>query len=380
MQEAITISQEATTIFRMEDIQAKRHYKGKKKSDIVNFPIALRRDVFSVKANQQLINAPISAGRIIFKILNDLSYDQFQAERNKDQLTLFENDFMTENNTYARFTFKVSDIDKSLNYNHVKEGLEFLENMDKGWHKAKNSQGKTISSYGGVISNANISKGEISFLMSSYWVGRFVKLGKYNAAFIDTAWVLKKMKHVLFYLWLLEIDMEIGTSVKFDNLQNTYDYDYRDPVTFNKNVLKPLRKKLDICSNVSFNSSVRGNLIHIMPYYTKHTDLELKEETITKQHITQKLHYWKTRHSLTKEDIDILKSIINLDKSSYRLFINAYDSYVAQCRREKKRANDLTGADFLKIFQQRIIEEYQKSAWSNMKGHENAYPIITQDS
>ncbi len=358
-----------------EEIEPVRHYKGKKNSDIVNFPIALRREILSPLANKKLLTAPITTIRIILKILNDLSYDQFQVERNKRQLSLFEKDFMTNNNTYARFTYKVSDIDKNLNYNHVKEGLEFLENLEKGWHKAKNLKGNTISSYGGVISNANISKGEISFLMSSYWVERFLKICSYNPVFFETAWELSKMKQVLFYLWLLELP-EKGTKVKLENLQEAYDYSYKDANTFNKSVLKPLRAKLDRNSNVSFNSSVKGNLINIKPYYTKDIDLNLRKETFTRQHITQKLHYWKTRHELSSNDIDILKSLINLEKSTFRLLIKAYDSFIRNCRINKKKATNHTGKEFIKLFQERIIEEYKSSAWAEMKGAHNAYPVI----
>lgn len=204
-------------------IEPTRHYQGKKNSDIINFPVALRREVFSLKANKALIKAPITTARIIFKILNDVSNDQFQKERNIGQLQLFEEEFMTENNTYGRFTFSVEDIDKHKDYKAIREGLEFLENLEKGWHKAKNSKGKIIKSFGGVILNPNISEGKVSFLMSSYWIGKFLNLGIYNPAFFDTAWELTKMRQVLFYLWLLEL-REKGTRVRFETFQEIYNY------------------------------------------------------------------------------------------------------------------------------------------------------------
>ena len=110
----------------------KRHYKGKNNSDIINFPVGLRRDFLSPINNKEVLNMPISSHRIIFKILNDVSNDQFQKLHQKDQFTLFEDDFKTENNTYARFTFKVSDISDKQDYTNIKKGLEFLENLNKG--------------------------------------------------------------------------------------------------------------------------------------------------------------------------------------------------------------------------------------------------------
>lgn len=356
-------------------IEPTRHYRGKKNSDIINFPIALRREVFSARANKELIEAPITTARIIFKILNDISNDQFQSERNIGQLQLFEEDFMTENNTYGRFTFRVEDIDKNRDYKAIREGLEVLENLEKGWHKAKNSKGKTIKSFGGVILNPNISEGKVSFLMSSYWIGKFLKLGIYNPAFFATAWELTKMRQVLFYLWLLEL-REKGTKVKFETFQEAYGYNYTNAQAFNKHVLKPWREKLDKCSNVSFNSSTKRNIIHIVPYYTKNVDLELKKETVTKQQITQKLHYWKVRHKLTKDDIDILKSLINLDMTSYKLFVKSYNAFVAKCKSEKTKVTNYKGSAFIKMFQDEIINTYKNTVWGNIQP--NAYPIICE--
>lgn len=358
----------------LSDIEPKRHYKGKKNSDIVNFPINLRREVFSPKANKELLEAPITTARIFIKVLNDVSNDQFQEERNIGQLQLFEEEFMTENNTYARFTFDVEEIDEHKDYNAIRKGLEVLENLEKGWHKARNSKGKIIKSYGGVILNPNISEGKISFLMSSYWIAKFLNLGVYNPAFFETAFALTKMRQVLFYLWLLEVP-EKGTKVKFENLQETYNYSYKDAQAFNKNVLKVWREKFDTCSNVSFNSSTKKNIIHIVPYYTKDVDLQLKKKTVTKQKITQKLHYWKLRHKLTTDEIDILKSLINLDLLNYNLFVKSYNSFVSNCKKDKTKVTDYQGSEFIKMFQDYIIETYKNTVWGDIKP--NAYPVIT---
>lgn len=351
----------------------KRHYQGKKNSDIVNFPVLLRKEVFSSTANKELVNAPITTGKIIFKTLNDISNDQFRAERQPGQMALFEEEFLTEHNVYARFTFDVEDIDEHKDYNAIRRGLEFLENLDKGWHKAVNSKGKTIKSLGGVISNPTISEGKISFLMSSYWVNKFVNLGNYNTAYFQIPWKLSKMKQVLFYLWLLEIPSK-GTKIRLDNFNDAYDYNYQTAQLVGKHVLKPLRQKLNECSNISFNYSTRKHLIHITPYYTKDVDLQLKKKTVDKQRITQKLHYWKVRHNLDKENINILKSIINIDSAAFPLFLKSYQSIVDECKRKKKKVTDFQGADFIRLFQNKIIDVYGAYPWA--RKNPNGYPII----
>jgi len=353
----------------------KRHYKEKKTSDIVNFPILLRRDFLSLKLNKEILNAPVSSLRMVFKILNDVSHDQFRKSniKQRQQLSLFEEDFKTEHNTYARFTFKISSVAGKKDYTNVKRGLEFLENWQKGWYKAVNEKGKTIKSYGGFISNANISDGNISFLMSSYWFEKIVQIEKYNTAFTQIAWKFTKSKQILFYLWLLELP-DNGTKVNFHTFQEIYDYHYKDANTYSKNVLKSLKKKLDSFSNRSFNYSVKGDIIHIVPYYTKDTTIVLKKKTSKNQDITQKLSYWKQRHKLDKKNIDILKTLINLDYGNFKLFKNAYANIKLTYKAEKKPLTSLQGEEFLQLFQGEIMSTYQNSVWGNIS--KNGYPVI----
>lgn len=353
----------------------KRHYQGKKISDIVNFPVDFRRNFLSPQVNKEILEAPVCATRIIVKILNDVSHDQFRSSNvlQKTQYSLFESEFKTENNTFARFTFNLSDIAEKRDYTSVKKGLEFLENYKKGWHEAINENGKKIKSYGGFITNSNISDGKISFLISSYFLEQVISLEKYNPAYTQIAWKFSKSKQILFYLWLLEV-RDAGTSVNFKNFQEAYGYNYLDAHTYCKNVLKSLKGVLDRYSNKSFNYSVKGNLINIKPYFTKDTELEISKETQNKQEIIQKLNYWKQRHKIDKYNIDILKSLINLDYSNFRLFTKAYSNLLKTCKIQKTTIVSLQGNEFIKKFQEEIIVTYQNSAWGSVS--KNGYPTI----
>ncbi len=357
-----------------EPIKPAREYFSKKNSDIINFPVQLRRDVFSPNANKELLEAPIAVARILFKVLNDISNDQFQEERQKGQFALFEEEFLNENNVVARFTFKVTDIDEHRDYKAIEKGLQFLENLDKGWHKTINSKGKATKALGGVIIQPNISESRVTFLMSSYWINKFMNLGVYNPAFLDTAWKLSKMKQVLFYLWLLEVNHVNGTRVRYETFNNSYDYNYRSAQDIGRYVLKGLRAKLDSCSNVSFNYSTRGDLIYITPYYTKDVDLELDKKTIDTQEITQRLRYWKKRHKLEKKSIDSLKTMIKLDATVFSLLNKSYQSIVDDCKGNKTKVTDYKGNEFISLFQEKIIDFYRNGPWfrSNPKG----YPVI----
>lgn len=347
----------------------------KNNSDFINFPVLFRQEALSVKKNYELLEAPITALRIIFKVLHDISHDQFQENRQLNQLNLFEKQFTTENNSYCQFTFSIDEIDSNRNYKSVRKGLEFLEKLHKGWYKVTNSSGKTVSSYGGVISNANIESGNIFFLISSYWIEKLLKIPKYNMVMYGLAWHLPKSKQILFYLWLLEIP-EKGTTVTFDKLQASYGYNYDSPTSFARNFLKSIKKVLDQYSNLSFNYKVHNKKITILPYPTKTINLKLNEETVNKQKITQKLHYWKTRHNLG-EKISNIKSVINIDNSCFPILLRAYENLVSESRRANKKLTDFEGEEFLKIFQHHIKEYYEGSPWNDI--FKDGYPRITND-
>jgi hypothetical protein len=362
-------------------IRESRHYTRKSNSDIINFPVVLRQHFLSPKKNQNILKAPISALRIIFKTLNDASYDQFQTNDKKHQrrqLSLFEDDFLTANNCYARFTFKVSDISTNKNYRNIEAGLVFLENLHKGWYKSRNSKtGKIVKSLSGFIREANITEGKITFLMSAYWLEQILKIDSFNSALLQTAWELKNTKHLLVYLWLLEVP-DSGTKIRFDNFQKIYHYNYGTTKDLAKNVFKSIKNKLDKKSNKSFNYAIRGNLIHIMPYYTKNIELDIRSTTLAKQQITQKLHYWKKRHLLSTNDIAILKSLINIENTTFTLFVKAYRSFIRNCRENRIRATSFTGQKFLEIFQDEIKNGYDNSYWHKIAP--KGYPKIIDEN
>ncbi|TKD58992.1 hypothetical protein [Flavobacterium sp. ASW18X] len=352
-----------------------RHYTSRKKSDIVNFPVPFRRSALS-GADKGLAQLPVSSFRILFKILNDISYDQFHPKKQKQQLNLFEEDMLTENNTFASFSFPAKEVDEHLDYRAIEKGLESLENLSKGWHESITSKGKKVKSLGGVISSPQLSEGKVSFLMSAYWIRQLMQLPHYNKALLRTPWELSKGKHVLFYLWLLELPDE-GTRVNFHNFQTYYDYNYKDAQSLAKFALKPLKALLDKVSNRSFNYKTSGDLIFFTPYYTKDVQIELKDKTVTNQQITQKLHYWKVRHKLEKTHIDTFRSFISKDKGSYQLFVKAYDFFIKSCKKEKIKATTYTGNDFLALFQNNIEEYYNSTELG--KVIPNGFPKVYTD-
>lgn len=351
----------------------KREYKGKNNSDIINFPLDFRRSYLSPSNDKELLNMPLYSYKIIFKILNDISMDQFHPENKNQskQLSLFEDELMTEDNSYVRMSFKVTDICKNRNNKEIEKALKFLENFKKDWYKSRNSKGKIIKTLGGLISNPVISEGKINFLISNYWFKKLVQIPKYNVALFDTAFKLSNGKQILIYLWLLELK-DTGTVVSFDKFQSVYDYNYKSVKTFVKNVLKPLKERLDLYSNKSFNMSVKGENINIKPYFTKDIKLDLKIQTNIKREITRKLSYWKERHKLNEDNVDTIKTIISLNQGDFNLLLNAYARFVKQCKKEKIKTVEFINNKFMEAFQENIKNEYKNTSWYHIS--ENGYP------
>lgn len=352
-----------------------REYKGKKNSDIINMPLGFRRSFLSPSDDKEILNMPLYGYKIIFKILNDISMDQFHPENKNQskQLSLFEEELMTKDNTYIQMSFKVSDICHNRDYAGIKKSLDFLELFKRDWYKSKNSKGKIIQTLGGLISNPVISEGKINFLVSNYWFKELVQIPKYNVALFDTAFKLSNGKQILIYLWLIELQ-DTGTVVSFDRFQKVYDYNYKSIKTFVKNVLKPLKERLDLYSNKSFNVSVRGSNINIKPYFTKDIELDLKVKTNIKREITRKLSYWKERHKLSEDNINILKTIISLNQGEFKLLLNAYADFVKQCKDNKTKTIDFTNNEFMHVFQENIKKVYKNHSWYDI--NKEGYPKL----
>lgn len=349
----------------------KRHYKSKKNSDVVNFPILLRQDVFSPKQYNELLTAPIVVARIVIKILNDLSDDQFLASKQPSQLQLFEKHFLTEDNSTASFTYHIKDLDKHRDYKNIEKGLIFLENLDKKWQKSVNSEGKTVKTLGGFIVNPAYTAGKVTFRMTAFWIQKLLNLGVYNPQYFQTAFKLRDMKQWLFYLWLCEVKSN-STRITLDNFNKTYGYNYKSAADACKETLRPsYAKSFDKYANLSFTCKPDGHLIYIFPYVPKKTEgLELTPKTQSKQAITQKLAHWKRQHNLDKYHIDKLRFFISSDATSFPLFVKAYESLKEKCKegpKEKRIKTTFYQKDaFFKELQKHINQVYSKSAFSVM--------------
>lgn len=351
----------------------KKTFKNQNNSDIVNFPVPFRHQYLRAGDNQEIINASIWAFRILFKILNDVSYSQFQPNRQVKELSIFDVEFMSDDYSYALFDFHLEEINGLHQNKDIERGIEFLSNYKRGWYKSKNKEGKTVKNYGGLISEAKITNNRLTFLVNGYWLKRILELPSYNRALFEIPWKLSNAKQVLFYLWILELDK---TKINWEKMQDVYDTNYKSKSNFIQKFLKPIKIKLDKYGNKSFNYKTKKDIIYITTYLTKAENIQLNinKMTFDKQKVNQKINYWKKRHKLTDEQVNVIKSMVSIDYQNFILFENAYDIFIKDLRKKTKNATDYIGEEFMILFQKIIISAYKDTVRGRVA--KNSYPVI----
>lgn len=315
---------------------------------------------FKVSDSPELIYSASIVFRLIFKIINDTrnqenSFNSKDAKANPIQYSLFENMYKTNDNTYASFSYKISELDKNRNYAALQNALSFLESYKKGWHTYQNRQGKEFKFLGGFLTDITYTKGKVSFLINSYWIEKILLSDEYNDVLISAIEYLKEPKYILFYLWLLRLP-EKGTKVNYQTIVKSYDLKYDNYADLYKNFLYPLRVKLNACSNYSFNISKepKGSIVGITRQSLA-PKIGVSIDTYTKLKVREKLAYYKGRHSLNDVQVDSIKKILSTAEG-YSFFNEAYAHFVKNCRNKKVSAASFLEQDFIHELQGAIYE------------------------
>lgn len=76
--------------------------------------------------DQMAADIPINALRVIFNIISIISSEQFRSEDRPKQLSLFDEEFETENNVFASMKIRNSKISPSGSTKQVIDAYEFL--------------------------------------------------------------------------------------------------------------------------------------------------------------------------------------------------------------------------------------------------------------
>lgn len=152
--------------------------------------------------------------------------EQLRPQDRPMQLSLFEEEFEPEHNTFASMKIKNSLISPSGSSKQVIEAVEFLTKFKMGWYSSINSKGKEIKTFGGLITAPTYDEcGYTSFLISSYWLKKLIVIPEYNPTLYNLVYNIRNNKHVIFAICLAKIPYE-GTTLKLETFNEKFGINY----------------------------------------------------------------------------------------------------------------------------------------------------------
>jgi hypothetical protein len=336
--------------------------------------------------DSEAADIPINALRVIFNIISIISNEQFRPQDRPKQLSLFEEEFETENNIFASIKIRNSKISPSGSTKQVIYAYEYLTKFKMGWYKSVNSKGKEIKTFGGLISTPSYDKrGYTTFLVSSYWLKKLLVIPEYNYVLYNLVYNVRNNKHIIFAIWLSKIP-ENGTVLKLATLNKKFGLNYKTTKDFCFKFLKPARISLNTFNTLSFNYTYNKDSICIIPFWTKtvlennpsiNTSEPLKSNDAyfkQNENISRRLIYFKKRYGLQENEMLQFSHQYRNIPQTRALIEKAFKEFIRLNRLKKIKSTAFQGKDFLNEIQGLIIQIYQRTKMGELLP--NGYPII----
>lgn len=325
--------------------------------------------------DHQAADIPINALRVIFNIISQISSEQFRPEDRPKQLSLFDDEFETDNNIFAAMKIRNSKISPSGSTKQVIEAYEFLAQFKMGWYRSVNAKGKEIRTFGGLISTPSYDqRGYTSFLISSYWLKKLLVIPEYNYVLYKLVYNIRNNKHIIFAIWLSKLP-ETGTSLKLETLNGKFGLHYKSANDFCFKFLKPAKASLDQFNTLSFRYHYRGDTIDIQPVHlSENLENKTAEQKENSNRIIRRLRYFKNRYHLTDREVTQLSYQYIHIIQTRELIEKAFKRFIRDNRLQKIRSTEYTGINFLKKLQEYLILIYQETKMGELLP--NGYPVI----
>lgn len=318
---------------------------------------------------------PINALRVIFNIISIIGNEQFRPEDRPKQLSLFDEKFETENNSFASMKIRNNKISPSGSTKQVIDAYEFLAKFKMSWYKSVNSKGKEIKTFGGLISIPSYEeRGYTTFLINSYWLKKLMVIPEYNYVLYNLVYNINNNKHIIFAIWLAKLP-DNGTVLKLSTFNKKFGLNYRTANDFCFKFLKPARNNLNQYNSLSFNYKYVGENILIIPYRTKTIlDSTLPINNNEKLGITRRLIYFRKRYGLHKDEMGQFSHQYRNIPQTREMIEKAFKCFIRFNRLKGMKSTEFQGKVFLNEIQQNIIKIYQDSKMGKLLP--NGYPII----
>lgn len=324
--------------------------------------------------DQEAADIPINALRVIFNIIAIIGSEQFRPEDRPQQLSLFEEEFETENNVFTAMKIRNHKISPSGSSRQVIDAYEFLAKFKMGWHTSLNSKGKEIKTFGGLISTPSYEqRGYTSFLISSYWLKKLMVIPEYNYLLYNLVYNIRNNKHVIFAIWLSKLP-QTGTALKLSTLNRKFGLNYRTANDLCFKFLKPARSNLDQYNSLSFHFKYKGDMISIIPYSTEAVPEKKICVDTTWIDITKRLRYFRKRYGLREDEMLQFSYQYRNILQTRELIEKAFREFIRRNRLKGKKSTEFQGKLFLMEIQDNIIKLYRESKIGKLLP--NGYPVI----
>ncbi len=325
--------------------------------------------------DHEAADIPINALRVIFNIISIIGSEQFRPEDRPKQLSLFDQEFETENNIFASMKIRNNKISPSGSTKQVIDAYEFLAKFKMSWYRSVNSRGKEIKTFGGLISTPSYDhRGYTSFLISSYWLKKLIIIPEYNYVLYNLVYNIRNNKHIIFAIWLSKLPTN-GTAVKLSTLNKKFGLNYKTANDFCFKFLKPARLSLNQYNTLSFNYKYKGDSIFIYPYETKLiTDIHLSTKSTGQPEITRRLRYFRKRYGLQENEMVQFTYQYKNIVQTRELIERALKEFVKYNRSNGIKSTTFQGKSFLIEIQEIIIRLYRNTRAGTLLP--NGYPVI----
>ena len=336
--------------------------------------------------DSEAADIPINALRVIFNIISIISNEQFRPQDRPKQLSLFDEEFETENNIFASIKIKNSKISPSGSTKQVIDAYEFLAKFKMSWYKSVNSRGKEIKTFGGLISTPSYDKrGYTTFLVSSYWLKKLMVIPEYNYVLYNLVYNVRNNKHIIFAIWLSKLPKN-GTVLKLSTLNKKFGLNYKTTKDFCFKFLKPVRISLNTFNTLSFNYTYQKDSIFIIPFLSNlslndNLSINIKNpldssetNAVPAEKITRRLIYFKKRYGLEENQILQFSHQYRNIPQTRELIEKAFREFIRINRLKRIKSTIFQGKKFLYEIQELIIQIYQSTKMGKL--FPNGYPII----
>lgn len=325
--------------------------------------------------DHEAADIPINALRVIFNIISIISNEQFRPEDRPKQLSLFDEEFETDNNIFASIKIRNNKISPSGSTKQVVDAYEFLAKFKMSWYKSVNRKGKEIKTFGGLISTPSYDKrGYTTILISSYWLKKLIVIPEYNYVLYNLVYNIRNNKHIIFAIWLSKLP-EKGTVVKLASLNRKFGVNYKTANDICFKFLKPARLSLDQYNNLSFHYRYKGDSIIIVPYQTKMiSDIDLSLNNREPLEITRRLRYFRKRYDLQEQEMVQFSYQYRNIPQTRELIEKAFKEFVRNTRLKGFKSTDYKGKAFLNEIQENMVFMYRNTKMGTLLP--NGYPVI----